>query len=419
MALPQHDIANPSLAAAGRARIEWAERSMPALRSIRERFAAQRPLEGHTIAACLHVTTETANLMRTLAAGGAQVTLAASNPLSTQDDTAAALVSEYGIPTFAVRGADHDLYYRHIDAALDTKPTITMDDGCDLVNRLHADRPDQVSSVLGGTEETTTGVIRLRAMELAGALRYPVVAVNDTPTKRLFDNRFGTGQSTIDGIIRATNILLAGKTVVVAGFGYCGRGVASRAAGLGASVVVTEVDPIRALEAAMEGYRVMPAAAAAAEGDVFVTATGAREVLTREHFEAMKDGAILANAGHFDVEIDKPVLGELSDSVSEVRPLVHEHLLADGRRLHLLAEGRVVNLASAEGHPPAVMDVGFATQALAVERIVRGGLEPGVHRVPDEIDREVARLELEALGVTIDELTDEQRQYLHSWGPGA
>jgi len=416
---PQHEVADLGLAAVGRARIEWAERSMPVLRSIRERFERARPLEGQTIAACLHVTTETANLMRTLAVGGAQVTLAASNPLSTQDDTAAALVSEYGIATFAVRGADHVTYYRHIDAALDGKPTITMDDGCDLVNRLHADRPDQVLGVLGGTEETTTGVIRLRAMEAAGALRYPVVAVNDTPTKRLFDNRFGTGQSTIDGILRATNVLLAGRTVVVAGFGYCGRGVASRAAGLGASVIVTEVDPIRALEAAMEGYRVMPMARAAPLGDVFVTVTGNTSVLRPEHFAVMRDGAIMANSGHFDVEIDVSGLTAIAASRREVRPNAEEYALADGRRIVLLAQGRLVNLGAAEGHPAAVMDMSFANQALVVEWLAsRAQLDVAVHDVPIELDARVAGLKLASMGWEIDELSPAQRAYLASYNVG-
>ena len=415
-----HEVADLQLAAAGRARIEWAERSMPVLRSIRERFARERPLRDHTIAACLHVTTETANLMRTLAAGGARVALAASNPLSTQDDTAAALVAEYEIPTFAVRGADTGTYYRHIDAVLDTVPTITMDDGCDLVNRLHAARPDQAERVVAGTEETTTGVIRLRAMEANGALRYPVVAVNDTPTKHLFDNRFGTGQSTLDGIIRATNVLLAGRTVVVAGFGYCGRGVASRAAGLGASVVVTEVDPIRALEATMEGYRVMPMADAAAVGDVFITVTGNTSVLRIEHFAAMKDGAIIANSGHFDVEIDVAGLREQAVERRAVRDNAEEYRLGDGRRVVLLAEGRLVNLGAAEGHPAAVMDMSFADQALVVEWLVAnaGGLETAVLDVPIEVDAQVAELKLASMGRTIDELTPEQSAYLASYDIG-
>jgi adenosylhomocysteinase len=418
--LPAHDVADLSLAPRGRARIEWANRQMPVLARIRERFAAERPLEGQTIAACLHVTTETANLMRTLAAGGADVTLVASNPLSTQDETAAGLVGEYGLSVFAVRGEDHDRYYAHIDAALDRAPTITMDDGCDLVNRLHSERPEQATQVLAGTEETTTGVIRLRAMERAGALRYPIIAVNDTPTKHLFDNRFGTGQSTIDGILRATNTLLAGKTFVVAGYGYCGRGVANRAKGLGADVVVTEVDPIRALEAAMEGYRVMPMAEAAALGDVFVTVTGNTSILRREHFEAMRDGAIVANAGHFDVEIDIPALDKLARARREVRPNAEEFELADGRRIVLLAEGRLVNLGAAEGHPAAVMDMSFADQALAAEWLVAHAddLDVRVHAVPLEIDAEVARLKLASMGRAIDALTAEQDRYLSSYDIG-
>ena len=420
MSLPPHDVADLGLAAKGKARIEWADRHMPVLRAIRERFAAERPLEGQVVAACLHVTTETANLVRTLAAGGAQVTLVASNPLSTQDDTAAALVAEYGISTYAIRAEDHDTYYKHIDAALDTQPTITMDDGCDLVNRLLSQRPEQAATVKAGTEETTTGVIRLRAMEKAGALRYPIVAVNDTPTKHLFDNRFGTGQSTLDGIIRATNVLLAGKTVVVAGFGYCGRGVASRAKGHGADVVVTEIDPIRALEAAMEGYRVAPMAQAAVEGDVFVTVTGNTSVLRKEHFEAMKDGAIVCNSGHFDVEIDIPALEKMSTARREVRQNAEEFELADGRRIVLLAEGRLVNLGAAEGHPAAVMDMSFADQSLAAEWLVRNlaSLEARVYDVPIDVDAEVARLKLESMGKAIDTLTPEQEHYLNSYDMG-
>ncbi|MDP8969574.1 MAG: adenosylhomocysteinase [Actinomycetota bacterium] len=419
-ALPAHDVADLGLATQGRARIEWAERAMPVLRAIRQRFAARRPLAGQTVAACLHVTTETANLVRTLAAGGARVTLVASNPLSTQDDTAASLVAEYGISTYAIRGEDNETYYRHIDAALDTEPSITMDDGCDLVNRLHAQRPEQTARVVAGTEETTTGVIRLRAMQQAGALRYPIVAVNDTPTKRLFDNRFGTGQSTLDGIIRATNVLVAGKTVVVAGYGYCGRGVASRAKGHGADVVITEVDPIRALEAAMEGYRVMPMAEAAPLGDVFVTVTGDTSVLRREHFEVMKDGAIVANAGHFDVEVDIPALEKLATARRQVRPDAEEFELADGRRVVLLAQGRLVNLGAAEGHPAAVMDLSFADQSLALEWLAgtAGQLEPRVYQMPVELDAEVARLKLESMGRRVDTLTPEQERYLSSYDLG-
>jgi len=420
--LPPHDVADRSAAPLGKARIEWAERSMPVLRAIRERFEAEKPLAGHTIAACLHVTTETANLMRTLKAGGAEVTLVASNPLSTQDDTAAALVTEYGISTYAIRGEDNETYYRHIDAALDLQPTMTMDDGCDLVNRLHSQRPEQAAKVVAGTEETTTGVIRLRAMEKANALRYPIIAVNDTPTKHLFDNRYGTGQSTLDGIIRATNVLLAGKTVVVAGFGYCGRGVASRAKGHGADVIVTEIDPIRALEAVMEGYRVAPMSEAAAEGDVFVTVTGNTSVLRREHFEAMKDGAIICNSGHFDVEIDIPALEKMSSGRREVRQNAEEFELSDGRRIVLLAEGRLVNLGAAEGHPAAVMDMSFATQALAAEwacvRSNNGGLEVKVHQPPRQIEEQVATLKMASMGIKIDRMTPEQKKYLTSWTIG-
>ena len=418
--LPPHDVYDLGLATEGRTRIEWADRSMPVLQAIRDRFERERPLVGHTIAACLHVTTETANLMRTLKAGGAEVVLTASNPLSTQDPTAAALVAEYGISTYAIRGESNDSYYKHIDAALDTQPTITMDDGCDLVNRLHGQRPEQALRVVAGTEETTTGVIRLRAMEKAGALRFPIVAVNDTPTKHLFDNRFGTGQSTLDGIIRATNILVAGKTVVIAGYGWCGRGVASRAKGLGADVIVTEVDPIRALEAAMEGFRVAPMAVAAREGDVFVTLTGNTSVLRTEHFEVMKDGAILANSGHFDVEIDLPGLRKMAEDATEVRPNAEQFVLADGRRLVVLAEGRLVNLGAAEGHPAAVMDMSFADQSLAVEWLVANheGLEQRVYDVPVDLDAEVARLKLDSMGRAIDTLTDEQQRYLSSYEMG-
>ncbi|MPZ72450.1 MAG: adenosylhomocysteinase [Nitriliruptorales bacterium] len=419
-ALPSHDVADLSAAPLGKARIEWAERSMPVLRAIRGRFEAEKPLEGHTVAACLHVTTETANLMRTLRAGGADVTLVASNPLSTQDDTAAALVSEYGISTYAIRGEDNETYYGHIDAALDLQPTITMDDGCDLVNRLHTQRPEQAAQVLAGTEETTTGVIRLRAMERANALRYPIIAVNDTPTKHLFDNRYGTGQSTLDGIIRATNLLLAGRTVVVAGFGYCGRGVASRAKGLGADVVVTEINPIRGLEAAMEGYRVMTMEEAAPQGDVFITVTGNTSILRQEHFEAMKDGAVICNSGHFDVEIDIASLEKIADDRREVRPNAEEFVLTDGRRIVLLASGRLVNLGAAEGHPASVMDMSFADQSLAAQWLARNheGLEARVYDLAVDLDAEVARLKLESMGKTIDSLTAEQEHYLASYDIG-
>jgi adenosylhomocysteinase len=415
------DIRDAALAPGGRDRIDWAAGEMPVLRQIRERFDKERPLNGITIAACLHVTTETANLMETLAAGGAEVLLAASNPLSTQDDVAAALTEQSGVETFAIKGEDNDTYYKHINAVLDLRPMITMDDGADLVNVLHTQRADQLPEVLGGTEETTTGVIRLRAMAADGALAYPIVSVNDADTKHLFDNRFGTGQSTMDAIMRSTNRLIAGKTFVVAGYGMCGRGVAARVRGMGAHVIVTEVDPTSALEAVMEGYRVMPIRDAARVGDLFVTVTGDTGVIRREHFELMKDGAILANSGHFDVEIDKSALRELATGgVRRLREFVDEYTLADGRRINLLGEGRLVNLAAAEGHPAAVMDMSFANQALAVEWMVKNHatLEKKVYPVPVEIDREVARLKLRAMNVEIDQLTAEQDEYLHSWQQG-
>ena len=415
------DVKDLGLAQQGRERMEWAAGEMGVLALIRARFEKERPLEGIRIAACLHVTTETANLVEALRAGGAEVSLCASNPLSTQDDVAAALCEQSGVDVYAIKGEDNETYYRHIEAVLDKRPQITMDDGADLVSLLHRQRADQVSEVLGGTEETTTGVIRLRAMAEDGALRYPIVSVNDADTKHLFDNRFGTGQSTVDAIMRSTNLLLAGRTFVVAGYGMCGRGVASRARGMGAHVVVTEVDPLPALEAAMEGYRVLPLREAARIGDVFVTVTGDTGVIRREHLEVMKDGAVLANAGHFDVEIDKGALAELSGGrVRRIRGFVDEYTMGDGRRLHLLGEGRLVNLAVAEGHPAAVMDMSFANQALAVEWIVkgRGTLEPGVYPVPSDIDAEVARLKLQAMGIEIDELTTEQRDYLSSWEHG-
>jgi adenosylhomocysteinase len=414
------DIRDPALAIAGRERIDWAAGEMPVTKQIRERFDKERPLDGIRIAACLHVTTETANLMETLAAGGAEVVLAASNPLSTQDDVAAALTEQSGVETFAIKGEDNDTYYKHLNAVLDLRPMITMDDGADLVSVLHTQRADQLTDVMGGTEETTTGVIRLRAMAADGALAYPIVSVNDADTKHLFDNRFGTGQSTMDAIMRSTNRLIAGKTVVVAGYGMCGRGVSSRARGLGAHVVVTEVDPTAALEAVMEGYRVMPIRDAARIGDIFITVTGDTGVIRREHVELMKDGAILANSGHFDVEIDKGALRELASSVRRIREYVDEYTLADGRRINLLGEGRLVNLAAAEGHPAAVMDMSFANQALSVEWIVKnhGSLEKRVYPVPEEIDHEVARLKLRAMNVDIDELTPEQDAYLHSWQQG-
>ena len=414
------DVKDMGLAEKGRARIEWADNEMRVLTFIRERFEKEKPLQGVRIAACLHVTTETANLMRTLVAGGAEVALCASNPLSTQDDVAAALCEDDGIDVYAIKGEDNETYYRHINAVLDTHPHITMDDGCDLVTLLHKERKEQLGELTGGTEETTTGVIRLRAMAADGVLAYPVVAINDADTKHLFDNRFGTGQSTIDGIIRATNLLLAGRTVVVAGYGMCGRGVASRARGLGARVIVTEIDPLVALEAVMEGYQVLPMREAARVGEVFITVTGDTSILAREHFGLMKDGAVLANSGHFDVEIDKEALGDLAVEVRRIREFVDEYRMEDGRRIHLLAEGRLVNLAAAEGHPAAVMDMSFANQALSVEWLHANaeGLGQEVVPVPVEIDKEVARLKLTAMGVEIDELSPAQDAYLKSWEQG-
>ena len=415
------DVKDLGLAQKGRERIEWASGEMRVLALIRERFQKERPLTGITIGACLHVTTETANLVETLFAGGAEVALCASNPLSTQDDVAAALCEETGIEVYAIKGEDNETYYRHINSVLDTRPNVTMDDGADLVSLLHKERQDQLGEVIGGTEETTTGVIRMRAMAADGALRYPIVSVNDANTKHLFDNRVWTGHSTIDAIMRSTNLLLAGRTVVVCGYGMCGRGVASRAKGLGAQVVVTEVDPLPALEAAMEGYRVMPLREAARIGEVFVTVTGDTGVIRREHLDLMRDGAVLANAGHFDVEIDKSALAELAGgAVRRIRDFVDEFTFADGRRVNLLAEGRLVNLAAAEGHPAAVMDMSFANQALSVEWIVkrRGTLDPEVHPVPAEIDAEVSRLKLQTMGIEIDALTKEQEEYLRSWEQG-
>jgi len=418
----EHDVKNLGLAAEGRLRIEWAEQSMPVLRQVRERFAREQPLKGLRLGACLHVTTETAVLMLTLKAGGAQVALCASNPLSTQDDTAAALVREYEIPVFAHKGEDNATYYRHLHAVLGTRPQVTMDDGADLISQLHGEGHgrDLVGDVIGGTEETTTGVIRLRAMEKEGVLAFPVIAVNDADTKHLFDNRYGTGQSTVDGILRATNILLAGKTVVVAGYGMCGRGVATRAKGMGAHVVVTEIEPMRALEAVMDGFPVMRMTDAAAVGDVFVTVTGNTSVIGREHFGRMKDGALLANSGHFNVEIDLAALAEQARSRRAVRPFVEEFALASGRRIYVLGEGRLINLAAAEGHPAAVMDMSFANQALSAEFMVKKGrtLDRKVYVVPREIDLEIARLKLASMGVAIDELTAEQSSYLSSWRHG-
>ena len=412
-------VSNLDLVAAGRSRIGWAEREMPVLRRIRDRFAAERPLAGMRIAACLHVTTETAALVRTLVAGGATVRLCASNPLSTQDDVAAALVEEQ-VGVFAIKGEDRDTYYRHIQQALDLRPHITLDDGADLVTTVHEQRRDLLPGIAGGTEETTTGVIRLRAMARDGVLGYPIIAVNDARTKHLFDNRYGTGQSTIDGLLRATNLLLAGRVVVVCGYGLCGRGVAMRARGMGARVMITEVDPLRALEAVMEGYQVRPLARAAEEGEVFITVTGNRDVIRREHLKRMRDGAILANSGHFNVEIDIASLEEMATAKQRIREYVDEYRLADGRRLYLLAEGRLLNLAAAEGHPAAVMDMSFANQALSVEVLAKGDprLKPDVYPVPSAIDAAVARYRLEAMGIAIDTLTPEQQRYLSSWTEG-
>ena len=414
------DVKDLSLAGEGLKRIEWAGQEMPVLRSIRERFGKEKPLTGIRLSACLHITTETANLAWTLKEGGADVVMCASNPLSTQDDVAAALVAHYGVPTYAIKGEDKETYYAHINAALDHRPNITMDDGADLVSTLHAERPDLLQHMIGGTEETTTGVIRLRAMAADGALRFPVIAVNDAMTKHLFDNRYGTGQSTIDGIIRATNILLAGRTVVVCGYGWCGRGVAMRARGLGANVIITEVDPLRALEAVMDGYRVMPILQAAALGDLFVTVTGDTHVIDGPHFQAMKDGAIVANSGHFNVEINIPALQAMAKEVRQPRAFVDQYVLPDGRKVSILADGRLVNLASAEGHPASVMDMSFANQALAAEFMVRQGkaLEPKVYSVPEATDQEIARLKLAAMGIAIDQLTGEQAEYLRSWREG-
>jgi adenosylhomocysteinase len=415
-----HDVTDLSLAAAGKLKIEWAEQSMPVLRQIRERFAKEQPLKGVRLGACLHVTTETAVLMLTLKAGGAQVALCASNPLSTQDETAAALVKEFEIPTFARKGEDNTTYYQHIASVLAIRPQVTMDDGADLISTLHGDRRDLLPNVLGGTEETTTGVVRLRAMEKDGVLAFPVIAVNDADTKHLFDNRYGTGQSTIDGILRATNILLAGKTVVVGGYGMCGRGVAARAHGMGAHVVVTEVSPMRALEAVMDGYVVAPMARAAEMGDVFVTVTGNTSVIRKEHFVAMKEGAILCNSGHFNVEIDLEALSRLARSRRMIRPFVEEYALQGGKRIYVLGDGRLINLAAAEGHPALVMDMSFANQALGAEHMVKHGktLEKKVYRVPLELDREIARLKLASMDVQIDALTAEQETYLSSWQHG-
>src|ERR687887_549320 len=414
------DVKDIALAPEGLSRIEWADRQMPVLAAIRERFAREQPLAGYRISACLHVTSETANLMRTLKEGGADVVLCASNPLSTQDDVAAALVEEYDISVFAIKGEDNDTYYQHIEAAVDHKPQLTMDDGADVIGILHAHRREQLGDIIAGTEETTTGVIRLKALERDGALGFPVIAVNEANTKHLFDNRYGTGQSTIDGIVRATNVLLAGRKFVVGGYGWVGRGVALRARGLGAHVIVTEVDPLRALEAVMDGYEVLPMEKAAEVGDIFCTATGDKSVITRAHMDRMKDGAILANTGHFNVEIEIPALRELAAETRQAREFVEEFELDDGKRLYLVADRRLVNLSAAEGHPASVMDMSFANQALSAEYVVANAasLERRVYPVPSEIDREIARLKLGTMGIEIDTLTDEQAKYLASWDEG-
>ena len=418
--MDKFDVKNLELAEGGRRRIEWAEREMPVLRSVQERFAKERPFEGIRMSACLHVTAETANLMRALQAGGADVVLTASNPLSTQDDVAACLVSNFEIPVFAIKGEDNATYYKHLNAALDHKPQLTMDDGADLVSTLHKERPDQIKDIIGSTEETTTGVIRLRAMAADGALKFPVIAVNDAMTKHFFDNRYGTGQSTIDGIIRATNVLLAGKNFVVGGYGWCARGLAMRARGMGANVIVTEVDPLKALEAVMDGFRVMPMMEAAPIADFVITLTGDINVVDKHHFEVMKDGAIVGNSGHFNVEINIPALEEMSVTKQRVRPFVDAYGLPDGRVIHILGEGRLINLASAEGHPASVMDMSFANQALSAEYIIKHAkeLEKKVYGVPTDIDMEIARLKLEAMGAKIDVLTEQQVKYLNSWTEG-
>jgi adenosylhomocysteinase len=416
-----YDIKDKSLAEGGRRRIEWAEREMPVLRTLLKRFEKEKPLQGIRLSACLHVTTETANLARTLVAGGADLVLTASNPLSTQDDVAAALVSIYEVPTFAIKGEDNVTYHKHIGAALDHKPHMTMDDGADLVATIHKERRELLPGIIGGTEETTTGVIRLRAMAADGMLQFPVIAVNDAMTKHFFDNRYGTGQSTLDGIIRATNVLLAGKNFVVAGYGWCGRGLASRARGMGSLVIVTEVDPLKALEAVMDGFQVMPMAEAAKIGDIFCTVTGDINVIDTRHFEVMKDGAIVANSGHFNVEINIPGLAGLSKGDPKlVRPFVDQYETRDGRKINLLGEGRLINLASAEGHPASVMDMSFANQALAAEFMVKNAktLEKRVYSVPPEVDAEIARIKLAAMGIKIDDLTPEQVKYLNSWEEG-
>jgi len=418
--MANYDVKDLGLAEGGRRRIDWAYREMPVLKLIRERFEKEQPLKGIRIAACLHVTTETANLMQTLQAGGADVVLTASNPLSTQDDVAAALVSYAEIPVYAIKGEENTVYYKHIHTALDHKPHMTMDDGADLVSVLHKDRRELLSNVIGGTEETTTGVIRLRAMAADKALTFPIIAVNDAMTKHFFDNRYGTGQSTLDGIIRATNVLLAGKNFVVAGYGWCGRGLANRARGMGSNVIVTEIDPLKALEAVMDGFRVMPMLEAAKIGDIFCTLTGDINVVDKSHFEVMKDGAIVANSGHFNVEIDILSLAEMAVSKRLVRPFVDQYELKDGRQIHILGEGRLINLASAEGHPASVMDMSFANQALSLEYMLKHAkeLDKKVYSVPEDIDNEIAKIKLDAMGVKIDTLTDQQVKYLNSWEEG-
>ncbi len=414
------DVKDMALADQGKRKIDWANQQMPVLQSIRKRFIKEQPLKGLRLSACLHVTSETANLAITLRDGGAEVALCASNPLSTQDDVAACLVRDYQIPVFAIKGEDTDTYYSHINSALDRRPRMTMDDGADLVTMLHTKRKELLGEVIGGTEETTTGVVRLRAMAHDKSLQYPIVAVNDANTKYLFDNRYGTGQSTIDGILRSTNLLLAGLNFVVAGYGWCGRGLAMRARGHGANVIVTEVDPIKALEALMDGFRVMPMAEAARIGDIFVTLTGDKNVIVAEHFERMKDGAVVANSGHFNVEIDIPALQRMASSHREVRPFVEEYVVSEGRRINLIAEGRLVNLSAAEGHPASVMDMSFSNQALSAEYMLKNAssLEPKVYSVPEPIDKQIAKLKLESKGVLIDKLTPEQEAYLASWSEG-
>ncbi|BAD79096.1 adenosylhomocysteinase [Synechococcus elongatus PCC 6301] len=415
-----YEVKDLSLAPLGKQRIEWAAREMPVIRLIRDRFAAEKPLAGIRLVACCHVTTETANLAIALKAGGADAILIASNPLSTQDDVAAGLVADYGIPLFAIKGEDNETYHRHVQIALDHKPQVIIDDGCDVVATLVQERPQQLPDVIGTTEETTTGIVRLRAMLRDGVLTFPAMNVNDAETKHFFDNRYGTGQSTLDGIIRATNILLAGKTIVVAGYGWCGKGTAMRAAGMGANVIVTEIDPVKAIEAVMDGFRVLPMAEAAPLGDLFVTVTGNKHVIRTEHFAAMKDGAIVCNSGHFDIEIDIAGLKTLSSEVRTVRPFTEEYRLASGKSVIVLGEGRLVNLAAAEGHPSAVMDMSFANQALAVEHLVtnRGRLEPGIHSIPEDLDRQIATLKLQAMGIVIDSLTEDQTAYINSWTSG-